>query len=65
MEVDFCIFFYREFIYGFSLEIQLPEGEDWNITNHLTPPHVCVWPKPGLWFPTSYVVFAFVFSEFS
>ena len=30
--------------------------------NGLTLPHFCACPKPGPWFPTSYVVF-FVFSE--
>ena len=29
----------------------------------LTPPHFCACSKPGPWFPTSYVVVFFVFSE--
>ena len=33
------------------------------MNNHI-PPYLCVWPKPGAWIPTSYVVDFFVFCGF-
>ena len=54
---------YCWFIYVFPLEIQLSKEEVKISLTGLFPPHVCVSPKTGPRFPTSYAVIYCVFSE--
>jgi hypothetical protein len=42
-----------------TLEIQLSRGQGWDPINWFNPPHVCVLPKPGPGYLTSYVVVLF------
>jgi hypothetical protein len=66
MHVILAFFFiFRFFIVYKCIAVGDPVIKKEGLVSALTPPYVCACPKPGLGFPTSYVVVFFVFSEFS